>query len=94
MFEACDGAVPGGGVRGRSGGNRGRSVTEGFDAAGGDIDVRIRVGVDGVGVGAAAKARLYRGYCEQRGGDYDREYRRHGGRETLERIALLNDTFR
>ncbi|CAB1108028.1 unnamed protein product [Ectocarpus sp. CCAP 1310/34] len=94
MFEACDGAGSGGGLRSRSGGTRDRSVTEGFDAAGGDIDVRIRVGVDSVGVGAAAKARLYRGYCEQRGGDYDREYRRHGGRETLERIALLNDTFR
>lgn len=56
------------------------------------VDVRVRVG--GAGVGAAAKARLYRGYCAQRGGDYDREYRRHGGKETLERIALLNDTFR
>lgn len=52
------------------------------------VDVRVRVG--GVGVGAAAKARLYRGYCEQRGG----EYQRHGGKETLQRIALLNDTFR
>ncbi|CAN0254744.1 unnamed protein product [Ectocarpus sp. 12 AP-2014] len=94
MFEACDGAGSGGGLRGRSGGTRGRSVTEGFDAAGGDVDVRIRVGVDGVGVGAVAKARLYRGYCEQRGEDYGREYRRHGEREMLERIALLNDTFR
>lgn len=56
------------------------------------VDVCVRVG--GVGVGAAAKARLYRGYCAQRGGDYDREYRRHGGKETLERIALLNDAFR
>lgn len=56
------------------------------------VDVCVRVG--GVGVGAAAKARLYRGYCAQRGGDYDREYRRHSGKEVLERVALLNDTFR
>lgn len=61
---------------------------------GGGIDVRVSVGVAGGGVGAAAKAKLYRGYCEQRGEDYDREYRRHGGKEALERLALLNDTFR
>lgn len=57
------------------------------------VGVDVRVSVGGVGVGAAARARLYRGYCEQRGGEYDREYRRHGGKEALERIALLNDTF-
>lgn len=60
----------------------------------GNVGVNVRVGVGGVGVGAAAKARLYRGFCEQRGGDYDRQYRLHGGKQTRERIALLNDTFR
>eukprot|EP00903_Cladosiphon_okamuranus_P012480 g11686.t1 len=70
-----------------SGTSRGRGSDLGVD-----VDIRVRVG--GIGVGAAAKARLYRGYCAQRGGDYDREYRRHGGKEVLERIALLNDTFR
>lgn len=60
----------------------------------GGVGVDICVSVGGAGVGAAAKARLYRGYCAQRGGDYDREYRRRGGKEMLERVALLNDTFR
>ena len=41
-------------------------------------------------IGSAGKARLYRTYCEQRGADYDREYRRHGGKETLARVGLIN----
>lgn len=65
----------------------------GGTGVGGGVGVEVCVRVGGVGIGAAAKARLYRGYCAQRGGDYDREYRRHGGREALERIALLNDSF-
>lgn len=60
----------------------------------GGMDVRISVGVGGGGIGSAAKAKLYRGFCEQRGEDYDREYRRHGGKEALERLALLNGTLR
>lgn len=40
-------------------------------------------------MGAAAKARLYRGYCEQKGGDYAREYRLRGGKALLDRRFLL-----
>lgn len=47
------------------------------------------IGGGGVRVGPAARARLYRGYCDQRGGDYDQEYRRHGGKEILARKGLL-----
>lgn len=47
------------------------------------------IGIGGGGVGAAAKARLYRGYCEQKAGDYERKYRRWGGKELLVRKFLL-----
>lgn len=40
-------------------------------------------------VGPCAKARLYREYCKQKIGDYALEHRRHGGKDTLERIRLL-----
>lgn len=74
---------------GRGRGDNGISSIGAFDSVG--VDVRVSVG--GVRVGAAARARLYRGVCEQRGGEYGRAYRRHGGKGALERIALLNDTF-
>lgn len=51
--------------------------------------ISVEVNSVGVKVGPAANARLYRGYCEQRRGDYEREYRIHGGKETLTRIGLL-----
>lgn len=47
------------------------------------------VGGINVNIGASGKARLYRGYCEQRGGDYEKEYRRQGDKEMLGRRYLL-----
>lgn len=44
---------------------------------------------DTVRVGAMAKARLYRGYCERRGWDYEREFQQRGGRDLLSRRYLL-----